>query len=325
MLYILLGPDDFSKQPYITSLAKMRNAEVMTFFSEENLPSLSQALMGDLFSKPKTLVLYFLPSLPTEELDKVIASQNLVVISLGTLDKRKKETKELLSNKQIIVKDFPLPHGKDLNQWITERVKALGGNISAAATDLLAIKLGRDDAKETKFGGRVVATEEIYNLWQTDSEVRKLLAYAGSRDISETDVNELTIENREVDVFDLTNALADNQKQIALDLMGRFLKQQTGADEKGAIIQLNALLSEQFRSVAITQDFLFRKVSEGDILETTGWKSGRLFVMKKIALRYPQNKITELLKKLEALDQELKSTQTPPRVLLDLIVSQLLT
>ena len=95
MLYILLGPDDFSKQPYITSLAKMRNAEVMTFFSEENLPSLSQALMGDLFSKPKTLVLYFLPSLPTEELDKVIASQNLVVISLGTLDKRKKETKEL--------------------------------------------------------------------------------------------------------------------------------------------------------------------------------------------------------------------------------------
>ena len=58
-------------------------------------------------------------------------------------------------------------------------------------------------------------------------------------------------------------------------------------------------------------------------LTTTGWKSGRLFVMKKAALRFAPKKIMETLQKLSSLDEELKTSQTPPKVLLDLIISQL--
>ena len=96
-----------------------------------------------------------------------------------------------------------------------------------------------------------------------------------------------------------------------------------GADEKGAIIQLNGLISEQFRNVAMAQDFLSQKKGENQILEITGWKSGRLFVMKKIASKFPAKKVLEFLSKLAALDEELKTSQTPPKVLLDLIVAQL--
>jgi DNA polymerase III delta subunit len=45
--------------------------------------------------------------------------------------------------------------------------------------------------------------------------------------------------------------------------------------------------------------------------------------MKKIAARFKPQLISETLTKLAALDEELKTSQTPPKVLLDLILSQL--
>jgi DNA polymerase III delta subunit len=119
------------------------------------------------------------------------------------------------------------------------------------------------------------------------------------------------------------HALAEKDKR-ALELISKFLQEQTASDEKGSIIQLNALLSEQFRNVYMAQEFLAGKTSEADILDKTGWKSGRLFIMKKIAARFKPQTISETLSKLAALDEELKTSQTPPRVLLDLILAQLL-
>jgi DNA polymerase III delta subunit len=323
MLTLLLGPDDFSKKQFITHQAKLREADLVMFGEGEQAPHVSVFLETDLFSRPKVFALLVLPAMSEAELEKILSSANSVVVSLKSLDKRKKENKELLANPKIQVKEFGLPHGKELDAWIIERVKSANGNISAAAANALAVALGRDEAKETKVGGKVIAVEEVYDLWQADSEIQKLISFAKDREITEPDVKALISENKSVDVFDLTNAIADNEKEKAMELLHKFLAEQTGSDEKGSVIQLNALLSEQFRNVAAVQDFVNRKISESEILEQTGWKSGRLFVMKKIAGNYPSKKILELLNKLEALDEELKTTQTPPKVLLDLILTQL--
>ena len=324
MPYLLLGPDDFSKKFFIDDLATKLNAEIISFSVDDAPPTAGQISQTDLFAKAK--VFWFREFVPDffEGLNKNQLGGNQVVASVASLDKRKKESKSLLGNKNIEVKQFDLPHGAELNSWITSRVKSAAGSISAAATEELAIRLGRDQAKETKVGGKIVEVEEVYTLWQADSEIQKLLAYAQGGEISAGDVKALAAENREVDVFELTNALAEKHKQKSLDLLQRLLKEQNAADEKGAIIQLNALVSEQFRNVAMVQDFLNRKTSEAEILEKTGWKSGRLFVIKKIASRFAPPKILDLLNKLKALDEELKTSSTPPRVLLDLIVAQLL-
>ena len=126
-----------------------------------------------------------------------------------------------------------------------------------------------------------------------------------------------------VEGIEIANAIADNHRQEAMALVSRFLKQTAGADQKARTIQLCALLAEQFRNLAALQDFLARRVPETKILEATGWKPGRLFVLKKIVVRFPPDKIWQTLNKLEALDEELKTSSTPPRVLLDLILSQL--
>lgn len=324
MITLLLGSDDFSKKSFIDSLVKEKGAFLSVFSESSEMPDISGLLESDLFSKPKVFVLQnFMPEFGQQNREKCISTPNQIVISLKALDKRKKENKELLANPKITVKDFFLPHGKELDSWIANRVSFYGGKISKDAADVLAVRLGRDSGKETKIAGKVVAVEEVFDLWQVDSEIQKLLAFAGGGEISRQGILDLVPENGEVDVFDLTNAIADNKKQEAIFLLNKFLAMQTGSDEKSGIIQLNALLSEQFRNVAIVQDFLSRRISENEILEKTGWKSGRLFVIKKIAARFPAKKIIELLNKLEALDEELKSSGVPPRVLLDLILSQL--
>ncbi len=324
MSYLLLGPDDFSKKVFVQNLVQKLGASLEVFRNADELPKLTDLLQTDLFSKPK--VFWFNGILPefSKGVPDFTASTNHVVVSVESLDKRKKENKDLLANKVFEVKEFPLPHGRGLNDWLTERVRFYHGSIAASAVEALAIALGRDDAKETKFGGKVVEVREVYNLWQADSEIQKLIAYTSGKEITEADVRVMCEKNGEVDVFDLTNAIADNQKQIALSLLHQFLKNQAGADEKGAIIQLNALLSEQFRNVAAVHDFSSRKTPEVDILEATSWKSGRLFVIRKIAARFKPKTVLELLNKLQALDEELKTSQIPPKVLLDLIISQLL-
>ncbi len=324
MITLLLGSDDFSKKNFIDALVLNKGAFLSVFSEATEIPETGALLESDLFSKPKVFVLQnIMPDFGSVNLEKCILTLNQIVISLKSLDKRKKENKELLSNPKITVKEFSLPHGRELDKWIQNRVSFYKGKISQNATEALAVRLGRDNGKETKVAGKVIAVEEVFDLWQADSEIQKLLAFAEGGEISRQAVLDLVPENAEVDVFDLTNAIADNQKQKTMELLGRFLKEQTGGDEKGSIIQLNALLGEQFRNVAIVQDFMAVKKPENEILDATGWKPGRLFVMKKIASRFPAKKIIDLLNKLEALDEELKSSSIPPRVLLDLILSQL--
>lgn len=325
MLSLLLGSDDFSKKQYIQELAAKNKADVVFFGADEH-PLPEELIQADLFSKPKVYELKgLIGKYNTQDIiEKLIASKNHIIIIELKLDKRLTENKQLLANKNIVTKQFDLPHGKELNSWIINRVIQLGGIMEVSAVEALAVALGRDDAKEVKAGGKVVSSEEIYSLWQAESEIQKLMALCQGREISAADVVAVSSVNGEVDVFDLTNAIADNEKHKALELLHKFLIPQSGSDEKGAVIQLNALLSEQFRNVAIVQDFSVRKTSEAEILESTGWKSGRLFIMKKIASRFPAKKVLEFLTKLTALDEELKTGSTPPKVLLDLIVAQLL-
>lgn len=326
MLIFLLGPDDFSKRQYLSALAKKHKAEVEFFPHGDNPPDLASFFGQDLFAGPKIVVLRDVLAgyeYNAALAQKLSASKNVVIFQETKLDKRLTGTKKWLADKSIEVLDFALPHGRDLDNWIVKRAGELGGSITKTAAALLAERLGRDGAKETKVGGKTVAVEEIYDLWQADAEIHKLITYAKDREIAETDVDLLVAQTGEVDVFSLINAIADNQKQTAMDLMHRFLQGQTTGDEKGSIIQLNALLSEQFRNVAMVQDFVSRRTGDEKILEATGWKSGRLFVLKKISGRFKPQKVKETLGKLAALDDELKTGSAPPKVLLDLILAQL--
>ena len=300
-----------------------RGGDLEVFSSPEEIPPIARLTEADLFSRPKTFVFEGMVPELGETVNKIIESQNHIIISVQNLDKRKKENKDLFSNPKVKVQEFSLPHGTDLNKWIENRVKELDGRISKPAVEELAVRLGRDLSRDIRAGGKLISSEEVYTLWQTESEIQKLLDLAKGRQVEQEDVVAVVPENLEVDAFEIINAIGEGKKQKALDLMQIFLKAETASDEKGGVIKLNALLSDQMRSIAIIQDFERVKAPDTEIIKQTGWKSGRVYIMKKIALRLPKAKVLETMKKLEALDEELKTSQTPPRVLLDMIVTQI--
>lgn len=291
----------------------------------ESFSAISDLAGADLFAKTKIYALKNMIGLFNSKANiaSLAVSKNQIIFLEEKLDKRSADNKKLLANKAVQIKEFVLPHGREVDAWLIARVQALGTKLSARTADVLAVALGRDNAKEIKAGGKVVAVQEVYNLWQAENELQKLACHAAGAEITEADVASLVNLNEEVDAFELTNAIADGNKQKALFLMDRFLRQQSGGEEKGAVIQLNALLAEQFRSVAIVHDLIVQKKSEVEMLEILGWKSGRLFIMSKVAARFSATSVLGLLAKLKALDEELKTGSVPPRVLLDLIITQL--
>lgn len=322
MLHIYLGPDTYSKKQEMDSLVREKKADLVVYGETDETPGILTFLETDLFSNRKVFVLNK-PLDFSVHLEKVINSPNIIIISVESFDRRKKENKGLLSNNRVLIKDFVLPHGKELDLWLLQRAGELGGGISQEAANELAIRLGRDLAKEVKAGGKVVSTEEVYSLWQAESELKKLLAYASGQQISKGMVEEMIQENGETDAFSITNAIAEKNKDLTFGLISKFLTEQTASDEKAGVIQLTALLAEQFRNIHLTQELLSQKISEEEILEKTGWKSGRVFIMKKTASRFKRESVLDLLRKLPALDEELKSGSVPPRVMLDLILAQL--
>jgi DNA polymerase III delta subunit len=95
------------------------------------------------------------------------------------------------------------------------------------------------------------------------------------------------------------------------------------SDDKAKSIQLNALLAEQFRNILMIQDFQKQRIPDAVILSKTGWKSGRLFVIKKLASKFKTAQLMSVLNKLEHLDIELKTSGIPGQVILQLITAQL--
>jgi DNA polymerase III delta subunit len=94
-------------------------------------------------------------------------------------------------------------------------------------------------------------------------------------------------------------------------------------DDKANAIKVTALLADQFRSLLIVTDATARHLPDAAILEMTGWKSGRLFVMKKLSRNFATQQLKQALAKLENLDRELKTSTMPPHVVLDLIIADI--
>lgn len=325
MISILLGPDDYTKKAHISSFAKKIGAEVEVFNSVEKPPRLRDFLQQSLFSGAKVYVVegLFLKVDWQDSLDAAIASPNKIFIVENKLDKRMTAAKVFFADKRVTIQEFPLPHGKELDTWIQKRAGELKGSIIPEAASTLASLLGRDSAQEKKIAGKIVEVTEVYSLWQVNSELSKLISYANGKNITPEMVKEIVCAGYEINVMEITDALAAKDRKKALSLIHNFLTADTASDEKSSIIQLAAILAEQLRSIAIVEGFLSSNTPENIILEKTGWKSGRLFIMKKIASRFSPKSVKETLVKLDALDTELKTGSTPPRVLLDMIVAQI--
>lgn len=313
MITLLLGSDSLAQKQHIQQLAKLRSAEVQTFTESSPIPPLTQLFEQQLFGAPKVVVFdHAWKNLDPEELlEKLADNKNAIVCIIETsLDKRKKVNQEFQKDKRVTVVQLDAPVGTVLaSAWILDYCKKQGIAIDSSASMALARALLLDE-------------DAVLNVLHAQNEIEKLKQYAAGQHITDVMVGELVESSIGVDIFALLNAIATRNKPLALKMLEDFFMTEV-ADEKATAIKVTALLSDQFRSLLIVADAYDRRLQDEAVLAMTGWKSGRLYIMKKLARNFKIAQVKQALSKLENLDKEMKTGSMPPHVVLDLIIADM--
>lgn len=316
MLYVLLGNETFLKKKFIEGLAREKALKVEVS-DVENLNSEVFRLTGaDLFNPRKILILNELdPTVLSEKnVDLLRACENHVMFCNEKMDMRKTATKQFLDKKGLVVKRFETPLGQDLERWINAYLQEKSARIEPRA---LQEMLGLMNAFEQGFEGAEI------DLWQVASELDKLMLYEKEL-ITLDGVKALVSRNESIKIFDLINALSSKNRGLVGSFLDRFYKNSTESEAKSLSIQLSGLLADQLRSLLLVKSWVSTGQGDDALLKKTGWKTGRLSVLKRISGNFNENILVSSLVKFEHLDLELKTSQTPSRPLVELIIAQMI-
>lgn len=108
--------------------------------------------------------------------------------------------------------------GRELAAWIKDYAAANGARVSPAAVALLADYIGGD-------------------LWSLSGELNKLTTYCHDREISETDVREITSFAREDNIFALVDAVLEGRIKEAQVMLHRMLLYGTAPQQMLSMIE----------------------------------------------------------------------------------------
>ncbi len=139
-------------------------------------------------------------------IEKKSLENTIVIFWEGVLDAKKLKNNPFA---QLLLKEkyaysFESLNPKELMVWMRNKMKSRGGAISSQADQFLCDTIGN-------------------NLWEMDTELEKLASFKRGKEISLEDIKNLS--NAEVDenIFELTDAIGNNNKKLALVLVRKFL------------------------------------------------------------------------------------------------------
>ena len=331
MLYILAGPDDFSRSEVLEEIKRelgdreMLDSNTSVLDGRQLTPDQLRSVCQSLpFLAEKRLVIVegllerFGPrAKPGKQKGtrKMSARQNdyksLVVVANelpdstvlvlvdGEVKKSNPLYKELLPRAKVRI--FPLLRNKELQQWIKKRVAREGGSISLRALDLLARLVGG-------------------NLWLMSGEVAKLVLYTPGKCIEEEDVKAVVGYSQQASVFAMVDAILESRAGMGQQALQQLL--QSGA----APVYLLFMLTRQVRMLICTKELIKEGRSEVDIQDRLGITAD--FVWRKTAEqagRYSLERLKELYHRILEADIAIKTGKykSNSELALDILIAEL--
>jgi DNA polymerase-3 subunit delta len=202
------------------------------------------------------------------------------------------------NRERVYVKAFPLG---DMGGWIQNRAAQEGGQFTHEAAGRLAELVG-DDTR------------------LADQEIRKLLDYADyQRPVGVEDVDLLTPDSSQADIFAMVDALGMRDGQKASLILQRLLEQQ----EHGYIF---AMVVRQFRLLLLVREILDGGGGGDEIAAKLGFLGVKKWMSRKLipqANRFSPPVLEEIFHRLLNLDEDVKSGLIPVDLALQIFVSEL--
>ncbi|MFA5188140.1 MAG: DNA polymerase III subunit delta [Patescibacteria group bacterium] len=202
--------------------------------------------------------------------------------------------------KEKLAEEFEPLRPAQLNAWVKKEIETQGGKIDNQTIALLAATVGND-------------------LWQMANEITKLTNYCQTKPITAADIENLVKAKFDDNIFNLVDALGNNNKKLAFKLMSDQFNLE--ADE----MYLLSMLIRQFRILLEIKDLINEhpKITKDLIAKDL---SIHPFVAQK-ALWQVKNftfaKLKQIYQLLLDLDFKLKTSQSKPKVLFDLFIAQI--
>lgn len=326
IIYLLNGEDEFAIAHFVDELERKlgdpATASMNTTrldgnsFNLDQLPSIANALP---FLAPRRLVILIHPiarlSAPaaqkkfTDQLEKIPHTTALVLVEhrLLTGDKDREKDKihwlerwALEHKEKTFVRAFRIPKGAEMIKRIQEAAKKAGGQITPEAAGLLASLVDNDPRL-------------------AEQEIEKLLAYVNyRRPIEFDDVEALTADTGQGDVFAMVDALGNRDGQRAMSMLQRLLEYQDYYSIFGMIVR-------QFRLLIQARESL-----DGGKQKTEIQRELRLhpYVAEKLlgqARRFALPELERVYRRLLEIDEAVKTSQMPERLALETFISALTT
>ena len=220
----------------------------------------------------------------------------LVMVDDEIKDKRNPLLKSLEVSAQVLA--FPELRGKELQDWIKDRVKEGGGGIAPGAVALLVSLVGGD-------------------LWAMNGEIDKLLAYSSGRLISEDDIRQVASYAREASIFALVDAVLEGRIKEGQQLLHRLL--QDGSTPSYIL----AMITRQLRLIVVAKE-MGRKLFEPEVRNNL--ERPKDFALEK-ALRqakaYTLERIKEAYHQLLESDVAIKTGKYDGDLALNLLIVDL--
>ena len=198
------------------------------------------------------------------------------------------------------VREYRLPEGRQLQQWIVQRAHDKGVDISPRAVERLAALVGD-------------------NLRLLDAELEKLAAHAGyARSINERDVMALVAAGHESSIFDLVDALGLRRGDRAMQELHRLLE--GGANE----LYILTMIARQVRLLLATKDLIEEQgLSPAQIGRPLGIT--HRFVIDKLVRQakcFGGKELQALLRHIMEIDQAIKTGQIEGPLALEVLIAE---
>ena len=276
-------------------------ASAMPFLAKRRLVILSD-LLGRLNNPPAQKKFQ-------EQLAKIPATTALILVENRKLisDKDRREGKKHWlerwaesQGERALVKYYPLPKGPELTGRIQEMARKAGGQIDPEAANLLADLVDGD-------------------LRLAFQEVQKLLAYVNySRAVEPDDVQMVTADVGQGDVFVLVDAMGNRDGKKAQNMLHRLLEYQDYFAIFGMVVR-------QFRFLILAREILDGGGSKDEIvrglkLYSNAWLADRLMLQ---ARRFTAADLAGIYRRLLEVDQAVKTSQMPGDLALEMLVASL--
>lgn len=206
--------------------------------------------------------------------------------------------RDLVAKAEVI--EFPVLREADVIEWLRGRARSMGRSLSEGAARLLVGHLGT-------------------SLRAHANELDKLVTYTWGRDaIRDEDVEQVVGASREHNVFELTKAIGQGNRKLAMTIALRIF-----AADKGQIHLMFVMLSRYIEQLTIARELAVKGQGEREIADALELKGGAVFYVKDTiaaARKYSRERLDAAMQSILTAEESTRRTGANHELIMETMI-----